>query len=448
MTFCCSHESIDKVFDLEMDFLMSVLVRGFFAASNIQRKLCVAVSGGSDSVALLSMATKFSHEKQLDVVCVTVDHKLRSESSAEADFVKDLCELRGVQHVVLEWDRDGDFPSTSIGKLENAARDARYSLLKNFCEASGINIVLTGHTLDDQLETFEMRKDSGSKESGLACMSKIHRLYDDASRGSDVFVLRPLLQFQKDTLRKFLLNNGIPWKYDPMNEDTAFKRVRYRKKIATYNDSKRCEDFQVISELGRRRRAREIAAVRFLGDDSCCIFHSAGYTSIDFPQFLMQEEETQCEIIRRVIWDIGGKKYPANISCEMLQKIIRKKINTLGGCLIRLSKQTLRISKENRNLDKEKFISGAGSCILNGFLVIIGSVDADFNDKITEYVVSCGCWSHECVNLSLEISRLLPCVYVNGEVVFAHGAKHKDGMLLPVITCDFIHRKNLFDVFV
>lgn len=207
--------------------------------------LVAAVSGGSDSMALLFLVRAWLRRSAPDVrlIAVTIDHGLRQNSAAEAQAVADICSRHGVEHRTLRW--EGAKPATGIAA---AARDARYRLLGEAARAAGTDIVLTGHTLDDQMETVAMRGARGDGR-GLAGMAPA-TLYDGA-----VWIMRPMLQTRRDALRDYLAGIGVSWIEDPTNTDIRFERPRVRQalgQVATLP----VERAQVErAELGRRAAA-------------------------------------------------------------------------------------------------------------------------------------------------------------------------------------------------
>ena len=136
------------------------------------RGLVLAVSGGSDSTALLVIAARWAEglEKRRKqppkLLAVTVDHGLRPESAREAAAVKRLARRLGVPHRTLHW--RGEKPKTG---LQEAARIARYRLLAEAAARAGYEHILTAHTLDDQAETVLFRLARGSGLTGLAGMA-------------------------------------------------------------------------------------------------------------------------------------------------------------------------------------------------------------------------------------------------------------------------------------
>ncbi|MDR0632445.1 MAG: tRNA lysidine(34) synthetase TilS [Holosporaceae bacterium] len=322
-------------FHTEMNLLID-----FYREHYLQNPIesaCIAVSGGGDSMALLVMAFEWAVKSNLKISCVTVDHRLRADSAEEAKFVEDFCRSMKIDHVTLHWNRNEDIKP---GKLENRAREARYQLISEYCDRNNIPILLVGHTWNDQLETFEMRKNAGSSSIGLAGMSRIRSLSDR------VKLFRPLLRFTKSHLEEFLKNRNVAWKIDPMNDQDFFKRVFHRKEIARYNDDEILRISNEIMELGKKRNAVETAAVCFL--KRFCKFSENGCAVVEKNRLLSEEKAVQAEIFRRITWNVGGKKYATTITEAICDQILCKKINTIGRCLLKVKKDEIFAFRENR----------------------------------------------------------------------------------------------------
>ena len=165
-------------------------------------------------MATLHLLASVADEKGWALSAVTVDHGLRAESAAEAEFVAAACAKIGVSHETLKWNR-----SQSTGNLQDQARRGRYGLIARWAQGRRITHIALGHTADDQAETFLMNLARGSGIDGLAGMR--HRWSDDG-----ITWTRPFLLQDRADLRAWLSRRGIAWVDDPSNEDTAYQRVK------------------------------------------------------------------------------------------------------------------------------------------------------------------------------------------------------------------------------
>src|SRR5579863_2293243 len=127
--------------------------------------LAVAVSGGADSLALALLASVWAKARRGRVVALTVDHRLRRESTGEARQVGRWLRRLGIAHEILTW--KGPYPQ---GDVQAAARAARYALLEAWCHTAHCLHLLTAHHREDQVETFWLRLARGSGLDGLAAM--------------------------------------------------------------------------------------------------------------------------------------------------------------------------------------------------------------------------------------------------------------------------------------
>jgi tRNA(Ile)-lysidine synthase len=177
----------------------------------------VALSGGSDSVALLCLLVECRGELGCSPYAVHVQHHLRgAEGGADEAFCRDLCLRRGVPFEVRDLD-----PRPPAGTSPEAWwRRERYRLLEDARVARGCAAVATAHTADDQAETVLLKLLRGSGPGGVAGIRR--------RRGH---VVRPLLDARRAALRAWLIAHDQTWREDASNSGTDRPRTWIRNEV-------------------------------------------------------------------------------------------------------------------------------------------------------------------------------------------------------------------------
>ncbi|HEX5069630.1 MAG TPA: tRNA lysidine(34) synthetase TilS [Vicinamibacterales bacterium] len=184
-------------------------------------RIAVAISGGSDSVALLWLMRELAPDLGLELAgLIHINHQLRgAESDHDEAFCRALAERMALPIAVASIDVAGDAASRRVS-IEVAARDARYAFFPGAAASLGATVVLTGHTLDDQAETVMLRLLRGAGTRGLSGIRPRREL-----------VARPMLQVRRAEARDYLLAFGEAWREDASNLDTAIARNRIRHEL-------------------------------------------------------------------------------------------------------------------------------------------------------------------------------------------------------------------------
>ena len=187
------------------------------------KKLCVAVSGGSDSLALTFLVKCMSLETKIDYLYCHVDHKLRSESSKEASKTKKLLKDHGINLHILKW-----AGKKKISNIQEQARLNRYNLLFKESAKNTIDTILTAHHVDDLYENFFIRLLRGSGLKGLISFkNKVSRI----DKNKNILILRPLLNISKKDLMYVSKNTFGSFVNDSSNNNEKFLRIHVRKII-------------------------------------------------------------------------------------------------------------------------------------------------------------------------------------------------------------------------
>lgn len=262
-----------------------------------RRALVAAVSGGSNSLALLFLTKSWLDRTAPDtrLVAVTVDHGLRDGSAAEAHTVAGIAARHGIAHRIMTW--TGEKPTTGIPA---AARLARYRMLAQAAEIEGTDVVLTGHTADDQAETVLMRatrSSSGHDTRGLAGMAPV-TLFDDAA-----WIVRPLLSTRRQALREFLRGKGEAWLEDPTNINEAFERPRIRTALQRADDGRIEAALDAAAAAAEERRRLGAKAGELIA--SLATLPCSGLLRLD-PGFAAAEPMAAVYALRILLGVAGG----------------------------------------------------------------------------------------------------------------------------------------------
>ncbi|HUQ38438.1 MAG TPA: tRNA lysidine(34) synthetase TilS [Aestuariivirga sp.] len=328
-----------------------------FAALRDECHIAVAVSGGSDSMALLRLAEQWSQHR-IKISVLTVDHGLRPEAAAEAIKVAEWCALLGLEHHTLRW--EGPKPKTG---LQAKARAARYDLLSAWCKANGVAYLLTGHTMDDQAETVLMRQQRTDTAESLAGIW-------ETAVWDGVKVFRPLLGQSRADLRAYLVSLGQPWIDDPSNSDWRFERVRVRQTLA--EEGRRAELADIAVKAGRVARAFAVDTEQWVSGQLTS--YPEGFGAIPRAGFYELDPGLQRRVLQHLllIYGAGNRAEPGELDYLakwiMGQGISRR---TLGGAMLACRQTSVLIGREWARISPDPVVvPDAGEILWDGrFLV-------------------------------------------------------------------------------
>lgn len=193
-------------------------------------RVCIAVSGGADSVALLRAVLAANQPSPtslgIGLSAVHVHHGLRGdEADGDLAFVQDLCKALAialhVHHV-----NTSEHAATTGETVEEAARTLRYAVFSDLIATGEADAILTAHTLDDQAETVLMKLLRGAWTEGLGGIFPNVRVQPAGQHSGSI--LRPLLATSRAEVEAYLRGVQQPWRDDSSNQDRAFTRNRLR----------------------------------------------------------------------------------------------------------------------------------------------------------------------------------------------------------------------------
>ncbi|WP_348538773.1 tRNA lysidine(34) synthetase TilS [Shimia sp. R10_1] len=306
--------------------LTQALQEGF--GHTVPERIGVAVSGGGDSMALLDLLRVWG---KAELYVASVDHGLRPESAEEVASVADYVAHHGLKHTALRWDWDRQ------GNLQQAAREGRRRLLRDWAGAQGLGCVALGHTADDQAETFLMRLARGSGVDGLSAM-------EPARKEGDITWVRPLLKVRRETLRAYLRERGLAWADDPSNDDETYDRIKARQMMATLEPlGLSVARLTQTSDHMRAQRGLADWAVERAEQD--VMSYDVGDVLFDRTGLKALPDALQARLISKALGWVSGNSYRPRFKAlaEVLDAHAPK---ALHGCLVIPKAGMLRISRE------------------------------------------------------------------------------------------------------
>jgi tRNA(Ile)-lysidine synthase len=213
-------------------------VRNFIAGHDLLRpddKVCVGLSGGADSVTLLTVLKNLG----FDVMAVHVNHNLRgAESDADELFVRQLCGKMEVELFVYSYDIRRLAGEEGTGE-EETGRMARHEAYSDCVANHGATVIALAHHANDLAETFLFHASRGSSLRGLAGIRPSQVITPRwISRGNDhsssFRVVRPLLAVTRKEIEQYLTDRGQTWRTDSTNAETDAARNRLRNDVIPY----------------------------------------------------------------------------------------------------------------------------------------------------------------------------------------------------------------------
>jgi tRNA(Ile)-lysidine synthase len=214
-------------------------------------RLGAAVSGGADSVALLTILLDLRRDLGLVLFVLHVNHQLRgAESEEDERFVQELAAAHDLQFACEKVETKA-FAAKKKLSIESAARELRYEFFRKAVAAHNLDKIATAHTSDDQAETVLLKLLRGAGTKGLAGIyprlavgrkaegarqkasstGTGQQAQANAGTAAATFIVRPLLAVRHRDLKAYLSEVGQSWREDSTNRELRHTRNRIRHEI-------------------------------------------------------------------------------------------------------------------------------------------------------------------------------------------------------------------------
>jgi tRNA(Ile)-lysidine synthase len=274
------------------------------------RGLVLAVSGGPDSTALMSLAARWPERPP--ALVVTVDHGLRPAAAVEARLAARNAEALGLPWRIMQAPPRED----GGGNLQDWARRARYACLAAAAREAGFDAIVTAHHREDQAETFLLRLARGSGVYGLAAMPEETTI-------EGIRLVRPLLGVSRSALAREVEESRLPTATDPSNADPRFDRVRVRTVMPALAEGG--IDAETLARTAQRLGRAAAALDQYAGSLLKESFSADRFGSVAGSAHALAEapEEVSLRALALILRAVGGSDYTPRLdSLEALRSAI------------------------------------------------------------------------------------------------------------------------------
>ena len=281
-----------------MDDIKTRLIAFIERERLIQRsdRILVALSGGPDSVMLLSVLISIKDEYDLTIEAFHLNHQLRSNAIDDEKFVIDLCNEYGVFCTTMTADiqQIADKKSCSV---EQAGREERYKLLDLTLQKRNLNKIATAHHADDQIETMIMRMIRGT---GVAGLSGIPAKRDQ--------IIRPLLFLTKEEINHYLEEHGLSYVIDETNKEDFFFRNRVRKHIVPLFKKENpniYDSFQRLAQIAQNaHRFIEVSAneipIELIDEQAVVLYSDISESEVIVQEYVIRSMMRTCGVTQDI----------------------------------------------------------------------------------------------------------------------------------------------------
>ena len=300
--------------------------------------IVVGVSGGPDSMTLLSILLKLKEEFHLKIYVAHVNHMLRENAIKDEEYVKEFCEKNNIEMFIKKANISEIAQKEKIG-LEEAGRNIRYNFFEEVLKNTKSNKIAIAHNLNDKAETIIMNTLRGSGVSGLKGIEAKRKKY-----------IRPLIEIERYEIEKYCIENKINPRHDESNDDNTYTRNKIRNIVIPYIKNE--FNPNIIKTLNRLSEIIK-EEDEYVQSETEKIFKEILLTDeknkIEFDprKFNEQEKVIQKNLILLAIKKVKGSTQ--GIEKVNIDDIIKLCNNNIGNKLIRPTKQ-LKIGIKNKRI--------------------------------------------------------------------------------------------------
>lgn len=311
--------------------------------------IVVAVSGGTDSLALLHLLYRLKDTLKIDIHIATFNHGLREQAAGDVQFVQQIATQWALPVTVGRGDVPTIANEQNIG-VEAAARIARYDFLAEVAHAIGAKKIAVAHHANDQAETVLMHVLRGSGLQGLQGMALESRVPNHP----ELALIRPLLTTWRADLEDYCKKHNLHPREDETNRDTAFLRNYTRFEMLPYLKKRHPGVESALIRLAEIARVdQNYIEEQYQSTAQPYVKHQDGYVTVDRQAFQKMHPAMQRHTLYHAVYGLSNH---TDISHERILHAVEigkegsvGAVSELpGGWQVRVDYDVLVVEKSNR----------------------------------------------------------------------------------------------------
>ncbi len=313
-------------------------------------KILVALSGGPDSVFLLHLLLKYKKRYKIEIGAIHINHMIRGKSADEdEDFCKKLSLNLDVQLISVSCNVKL-FAKKNKLSIEEAGRKVRYAEFDEALKKNNYNKLATAHNCSDNSETVLLNLIKGTGLKGISGIP--------SKRG---YIIRPILNINKEDILNYLKNNGIEYRVDESNLSGDFERNYLRHNIIPLIKNKLNPDFEntILNSSEIFKNISSFVDKNIFDELKNIVEFNNEALKISIPRFERNDEEIKSYLLKSAI----EKKFSVQLTFKdykniisLIEKETGKKVNLSNSLTAIRERDSIIIFRENPSQNFEPLI--------------------------------------------------------------------------------------------
>lgn len=320
-------------------------VRNIIAKYNLLDKgdsVIVGVSGGPDSMTLLTLLLELKEEYNLQIYVAHVNHMIRENAIEDEEYVKKFCDKNNIKLFIK---RENIIEKSKQDKkgLEETGREVRYNFFEEVSKNTNSNKIAIAHNLNDKIETIIMNLTRGTGISGLKGIEPKREKY-----------IRPLIEIERSEIEKYCEEKKLNPRIDESNQDNTYTRNKIRNIVIPY--IKKELNTNIINNLNRlseivKENEEYLEKITTEAYKEILLEKQEKIIRFDTKKFIKQEKIIQKKLILKGIEEVLGTTQ--GIEKVNIEDILLLLNNNIGNKYIAPTKK-IKIGIKDKKIYFEK----------------------------------------------------------------------------------------------